>query len=113
LVRVLCALAELEDGAAKGFGPSPGGFTGLFAVRQGDDVFVYVNSCPHIGVPLDWAPDRFLSQDGSTIICSTHAAEFDIRTGLCRRGPCLGDRLEAVPFSIADGAIVVADDAGL
>ena len=59
--RPLCRVEDLADGAARGFPPAPGGFTGLFAVRQGDDMFVYVNSCPHIGTPLDWTPDRFLS----------------------------------------------------
>ena len=57
-------LDEIPDGGSKGFPPPPGGFTGLFAVRQGDAVHVYVNSCPHIGTPLDWMPDRFLSADG-------------------------------------------------
>ena len=59
--RALCRIDEIPDGASKGFPPSPGGFTGLFAVRQGDAVHVYVNACPHIGTPLDWLPDRFLS----------------------------------------------------
>ena len=72
---------------AKGFPPPPGGFTGLFAVRQGDAVHVYVNSCPHIGTPLDWMPDRFLSADGSLIVCATHGAEFRIADGECLRGP--------------------------
>ncbi len=111
--RALCAMAEIADGASKGFGAAKGGFTGLFAVRRGADVFVYLNSCPHIGVPLDWAPDRFLSQDGGTIICATHGAEFEIATGLCLRGPCMGDRLEAVPVSVVDGIVTVAADAGL
>jgi nitrite reductase/ring-hydroxylating ferredoxin subunit len=111
--RALCRLDELPDGAARGFGPGPGGFTGLFAVRRGERVFVYVNSCPHIGVPLDWAPDRFLATDGSRIVCSTHGAEFAIETGECLRGPCLGDRLEGVMIEIKDGVLLVPEDAGL
>ena len=112
-LRPLCALNDLPDGTAKGFGPPAGGFTGLFAVRQGDAVRVYVNTCPHIGVPLDWAPDRFLTQDGSRIICAAHGAEFEIGTGLCVRGPCLGDRLDAVIVEIKGGMILVPEDAGL
>lgn len=111
--RALCRLDELPDGGAKGFGPPSGGFTGLFAVRRGAAAHVYVNSCPHIGVPLDWAPDRFLSGDGARIVCATHGAEFEIETGLCVRGPCLGDRLEAVMIQIKDGVILVDEDAGL
>lgn len=111
--RILCRMDEIPDGGAKGFGPAPGGFTGLFAVRQADRVAVYVNSCPHIGTPLDWAPDKFLSADGSRIVCSTHGAEFGVMDGTCLRGPCLGARLEPVMIEIKDGAILVPQDAGL
>ncbi len=112
-LRALCRLDDIPDGGSKGFGPAPGGFTGLFAVRQGDEMFVYVNSCPHIGVPLDWAPDRFLTADGTRIICATHGAEFAIADGVCLRGPCYGERLEAVMIQIKDGVVLVPEDAGL
>ncbi len=112
-LRLLCRVEDIPDGGAKGFPPAPGGFIGLFAVRQGGDVRVYVNSCPHIGVPLDWAPDRFLSHDRQRIICAMHGAEFRIADGLCTAGPCLGDRLEAVMIEIKDGVLYVPQDAGL
>ena len=111
--RALCRLDEIPDGGAKGFPPPPGGFIGLFAVRRGERVMVYVNSCPHIGTPLDWTPDRFLSRDGAFIICATHGAEFRITDGECIRGPCKGNRLEAVPVEIRDGTIYVPQGAGL
>ena len=53
--RELCRVEEIEDGGAKGFPPAPGGFSGLVAWRNGEIVKVYVNSCPHIGTPLDCA----------------------------------------------------------
>ena len=112
-LRALCRLEDIPDGGAKGFGAPSGGFIGLFAVRRGDTAFVYVNSCPHIGVPLDWAPDRFLTADGARIICATHGAEFEIDSGLCVRGPCLGDRLDEVMTQIKDGVLLVPEDAGL
>ena len=108
----LCNFADLPDGVSTSFPPSPGSFTGLFAVRQGDAVFVYVNSCPHIGTPLDWVPGRFLSADGSRIICATHGAEFRIADGECLRGPCFGDRLEPVMIQIKDGVVFVSQVAG-
>lgn len=111
--RRLCRLEDIPDGDAKGFAATPGGFTGLFAVRQGGTVHVYVNSCPHIGVPLDWAPDRFLSTDGRDIICSTHGAAFRIEDGVCVFGPCLGDALEKIPVDIHEGEVFVPADAGL
>jgi len=112
-MRALCRLDALADRSSKGFPPAAGGFAGLFAVRQADAVHVYVNSCPHLGVALDWTPDRFLSVDGSRIVCATHGAEFRIADGLCVRGPCLGDRLEPVMIEITDGTLMVPEDAGL
>jgi nitrite reductase/ring-hydroxylating ferredoxin subunit len=111
--RALCHIDEIADGASKGFPPPAGGFTGLFAVRQGASIVVYVNACPHIGTPLDWTADRFLSADASRIVCATHGAEFRISDGLCLRGPCAGERLEAVAAEIRDGTVFVPEDAGL
>ncbi|MCC6716427.1 MAG: Rieske (2Fe-2S) protein [Acetobacteraceae bacterium] len=112
-MRPLCRLEDIPDGEARGFPPTAGGFTGLFAIRRGTTVFAYVNSCPHIGVPLDWAPHRFLTRDGQRIICATHGAEFRISDGLCTHGPCLGERLEQVMIDIEDGVVRVPADAGL
>jgi nitrite reductase/ring-hydroxylating ferredoxin subunit len=106
-------MEDIPDGGARGFSAPAGGFTGLFAVRRGERAYVYVNSCPHLGVPLDWAPDRFLTADGQRIVCATHGAEFGIEDGVCLRGPCLGDALEPVMIQVKDGEILVPEDAGL
>ena len=108
--RTLCRIADIPENGAKGFPGPDGAFTGLVAVRQGDDVYVYENACPHIGTPLDWTPDRFLSADGRYLICATHGAQFTIATGLCVSGPCRGDRLTPVDFSVRDGAILISQD---
>jgi nitrite reductase/ring-hydroxylating ferredoxin subunit len=112
--RVLCALEDIPDGQSKGFPAAPGGFTGLFAVRRGREVRVYVNSCPHIGVPLDPVPDRFLDRKREAIVCSTHGARFRIEDGICTSGPCYGEALEAVPARIDEqGQVMVPEDAGM
>ena len=111
--RTLCRLEDIPDGASRGFGPARGGFTGLFAVRRGPAVFVYVNACPHVGAALDRAPDRFLTADGARIACGAHGAQFEVEGGVCVQGPCVGARLEAVPARIVDGAVLVPADAGL
>jgi nitrite reductase/ring-hydroxylating ferredoxin subunit len=108
--RPLFRLTDLADGDAKGFEGRPGSFTGLVAVRQGDGVRVYRNACPHIGTPLDWTPDRFLSADRRTLICATHGAQFTIATGECIAGPCRGDFLEPVETVIREGVVCVRDD---
>jgi nitrite reductase/ring-hydroxylating ferredoxin subunit len=109
-LRVLCRIDDIPENGAKGFSGPDGSFTGLVAVRRDDGVFVYENACPHIGTPLDWTPDRFLSRDGQHLICATHGALFEIGTGVCIAGPCLGDRLTPVDFCIRDGAILVGAD---
>jgi nitrite reductase/ring-hydroxylating ferredoxin subunit len=112
-MRLLCRVEDIPPDGARGFAAAPGGFVGLFAVRRGEQVHVYVNSCPHIGTPLDWAPDRFLTGNGARILCATHGAEFRIEDGLCTSGPCLGERLESVLTEIEDGCVMVPEDAGL
>jgi nitrite reductase/ring-hydroxylating ferredoxin subunit len=106
-MRALCRVAEIPENGARGFPGAEGAFTGLVAIRQGDQVYVYENACPHIGTPLDWAPNRFLSADGRYLICATHGAQFTIATGTCISGPCRGDELTPVHVVIQDGFIHV------
>jgi nitrite reductase/ring-hydroxylating ferredoxin subunit len=107
-MRALCRVTDIPDNGAKGFPGADGAFTGLVAVRQGDQVYVYENACPHIGTPLDWTPDRFLSADGRHLICATHGAEFTIDTGTCISGPCRGDKLTSINAVVRDGVILIA-----
>jgi len=39
----------------------------LFAIRQDNQLHAYWNICPHLGVPLNWAPDKFLDLDNALI----------------------------------------------
>ncbi|MFL1464285.1 Rieske (2Fe-2S) protein [Roseococcus sp. DSY-14] len=103
--RVLCRLEDIPDGEAKGFPPEPGSFVGLFAVRRGGQVFAYVNSCPHVGLPLDPVPDRFLDRRKEVIVCAAHGARFRVEDGECTSGPCIGDALEAVPVEVVEGEV--------
>src|ERR1700722_20249604 len=100
--RALCHVDEIEGGDAKGFPPAPGGFSGLEAYRPGDTGVLYVNSCPRIGTPLHWFPDRFMSRYKKYIICATHGPAFAPTTGECLLGPCKGDYLDPVKTEIRD-----------
>ena len=80
----------------------------LFAVKKKGKIFVYKNSCPHIGVTLDWENDKFLDSSKSMIECANHGALFIIENGNCVSGPCAGRKLTAVDFSIIDGIICPA-----
>lgn len=107
----LCALADIPEGASKGF-PHPDPTEardprGLFVVRRDGLVHAYRNRCPHRGLELNWVPDRFLDRDQSLILCSAHGALFEIASGLCVSGPCHGEQLEALPVEVIDGEVHV------
>ena len=105
---VLCPVAALGDTGAKGITlEGPDGRREIFVVRRLGHVFAYENACPHIGTPLDFMPDRFLTGDGRHLLCSTHGALFEIATGLCIHGPCRGESLTPVPVAVRDGQVVL------
>ena len=102
----LCALDELPEPGSKGFDMDLGEErVSLFVVRRDNEVYGYINSCPHTGVALEWVPDQFLDADGSFIECATHGALFTIEEGKCVSGPCAGDRLKPVRLSVDDDVI--------
>ena len=103
---VLCRLADIGDRDSRAFTIAlSGAEREIFAVRLGDEVFAYVNVCPHRQMPLNWKPDVFLAYDKSRIVCTMHAATFDIRQGHCLTGPCPDQSLESVPIVIEDGIV--------
>ena len=106
-MTLLCRLEEMATTDSRGFSIDG---TEFFVIRRGDDVFGYINACPHVGVPLDFRPHRFLTPDKSYILCSTHGALFGIETGLCARGPCRGDSLEKLPVEVSAGWIRLAEE---
>ena len=57
----------------------------------------FVNRCPHLGLPLETFPNRFLNASGDALVCSAHGAHFDA-TGHCLAGPCAGKDL--VPLEL-------------
>lgn len=106
--RVICALHELADPGAKGFTLGQGEWPLKgFVVRKGDGVHAYVNHCPHAGFPLNWQPDQFLLPGGSAIRCVMHGALFEMETGQCLSGPCLGLGLQPLPVQVRHGYVLL------
>ena len=106
---LLCRLDDIPDRGSNGFYTDGADGRLLYMViRRGNEVFVYVNRCPHTGLPLDFQPGRFLTADGALIQCSNHGAQFLITDGFCVSGPCEGDSLKAVKTEIRDGRVFVA-----
>jgi nitrite reductase/ring-hydroxylating ferredoxin subunit len=106
---LLCALADLADPGAKGFlfRAADKLFAG-FVVRKGEEVFGFVDRCPHAGLPLAGFGDRFLTRAGEAILCANHGALFRPKDGLCVAGPCAGARLQPWPVRVLEGAVVAA-----
>ncbi len=76
-----------------------------FIVFDGGQYFAYENKCPHTGAPLDWIEHQFLDADGALIQCAVHDARFNIETGVCLFGPCIGETLKALAISEDNDAI--------
>ena len=105
----LCALDEIADPGAKGFSYREGDqlFFG-FLVRQAGRLRGYIDRCPHAGLPLSHAPDRFLTRQADLILCSSHGALFRIEDGFCVAGPCAGLALRPWPVTVEDGEVLTA-----
>lgn len=79
-----------------------------FVVRQQDQVYGYVDRCPHTGMPLTQELDDYLTPQGDLIACSWHGALFRISSGLCIGGPCGGQSLTRWPVTVTNGQIITA-----
>ncbi|PCI21730.1 MAG: ferredoxin [Piscirickettsiaceae bacterium] len=93
----VCEVGSLPAMASKAFSVELGEGKGCdgFLVRTDDDnLYAYVNTCPHTGAPLNWTPDQFLTSSGRYIQCSIHGAMFKSDTGECFAGPCSGKFLK-------------------
>ncbi len=111
LTRVLCRLDELGATGCREFRLGGGEWPLRgFVVRTGTEVHAYLNRCAHLALPLNLLPDRFLTHDGSMILCTAHGALFEKSTGYCVAGPCSGQALARVPVRVACGCVLLGDD---
>jgi len=110
LERVICRVADLEPAGARGFTIGEGDWPlrGV-VVRVRDEIRGYINRCPHAGHPLNLLPNRFLTPDGSLLLCASHGALFEKLTGLCIAGPCPGQSLQTIALKTIDGFVMLAD----
>jgi nitrite reductase/ring-hydroxylating ferredoxin subunit len=106
--KTLCAVADIPDGGAisREAGDASGDAS-IVLLRSGPHVYAYRNTCPHTGRRLDWAPGRFLVENGQ-IVCAAHGACFVAASGLCIGGPPRGDSLTRVAIEIVDGEVRLA-----
>jgi nitrite reductase/ring-hydroxylating ferredoxin subunit len=88
--RLICASGALRESGlgvrfeVEYFGqPAP-----AFVVRKDGSVHGYLNRCSHVAMELDWQEGVFFDSFGHDLICSTHGAVYDARSGHCLGGPC-------------------------
>jgi nitrite reductase/ring-hydroxylating ferredoxin subunit len=103
-VKPLCSTADIPEGGARGFDKDAQQY---IVVREQQSFYVYRNRCPHMGVALNWLPDDFVDPHSDLLRCAMHGALFLPETGECVAGPCSGQFLNRVPFSIQGDHIVL------
>lgn len=103
----LCHTDDIPEGGARGFDLPQGK---VFAVKKTSGLYLYLNRCPHLGLPLEWEQDAFLDNEGLYIKCANHGAFFIAESGECIQGPCLGDSLWSVDYQLEDGNIIIAEE---
>lgn len=105
----LCHVTQLPENGARGFDTESAGQATIFVLRRGDQVRAWRDRCPHHGTPLPWRKDAYLNAAGDRVVCSAHGALFEPESGLCVQGPCLGERLRALPCTLTDDGELLLD----
>ena len=107
---ILCRDDDIAEGTARSF------IIGeraerrdIVVVRKHGRLFAYLNSCPHQAMPLETFPDKFLNEDASLFVCSTHGARFRVEDGYCVTGPCEGKSMLPIAIEIRSGRVELFD----
>lgn len=109
----ICAMSEIPSQRARGFNLVVVDEDGqerpwsIVVIRWGKHVFGYVNECPHHHVNLDWERNQFLDGNGTRLMCGKHGAQFELSSGACVSGPCVGEGLRPVALAIIDDDVCV------
>jgi len=103
--QYLCTTAEIGENG-KEVRVRTGSITHyIMLFRHAGAIRAYFNTCPHQGLPMNCAPGQFLLSRDKLLICAQHGARFELDTGRCLQGPCLGDRLRAVGIRLEKDAV--------
>ena len=98
--------AEIAEGTSIKFRFIRNGkYVDAFIVRFRGEILAFENKCQHLPLSLDYGDNQFFSRDGSHLLCQTHGALYEPKSGLCLHGPCEGESLKPVKIEIRNGAI--------
>jgi nitrite reductase/ring-hydroxylating ferredoxin subunit len=98
-------IGNLEDFPDNSTKSIEAGHLSLLVMRRGAQLFIYENLCPHTRETLDPEGGSLATSNSLLIQCQRHAAEFIADTGECVAGPCMGETLTAIPFTLSAGDI--------
>ncbi|MBB4953636.1 nitrite reductase/ring-hydroxylating ferredoxin subunit [Agrobacterium vitis] len=111
----LCHVSDIAEGEAKGFLPSPSARRKIIVLKRNGRLHGWLDSCPHFagGTPMAWKSNAYLNGDGTHLACHSHGALFEMETGECVLGPCLGQSLTRVNLQVTDaGDVVITEHPG-
>ncbi|MFN3498355.1 MAG: Rieske (2Fe-2S) protein [Pannonibacter indicus] len=108
----LCREEEIAEAEAKGFGPLGSYRRKIIVLRHQGALRAWLDSCPHYstGTPMAWKTDAYLNGEGTHLACHSHGALFDMDTGECVIGPCLGQQLTPVSIAVTPAGEIFAED---
>lgn len=108
--RRLCQAADIAEGEAKGFRPTPDSRRKVIVLRANGRLHGWLDACPHYpgGTPMAWKTDAYLNGEGTHLACHSHGALFDRETGTCVLGPCLGQALTRIELTVSAAGDVFA-----
>jgi nitrite reductase/ring-hydroxylating ferredoxin subunit len=107
----LTHLDALAEPGSRGFDPHGAGRDTLFVVRHAGGVAGWRDACPHYGdTPMAWRKDAYLDAQGTHIVCHAHGAQFDMKSGACVKGPCLGQSLTAVAIHVSQSGEIYLNE---
>lgn len=107
----LCHARDIGEGEARGFGPAPGSKRKIIVLRRNGMLHAWLDACPHYstGTPMAWKTDAYLNGEKTHLTCHSHHALFDMETGECVLGPCLGQTLTRIDIVVGEeGDVFVA-----
>lgn len=100
--HLICSTQDIEENETQEFeleGQS------IILVNWLGSWFAYLNNCPHANWPLNIQPNVFFDSEKKFLQCSNHMALFEVESGECKAGPCVGDRLTPIAIEIRDGQV--------
>lgn len=102
----VCEISDLDEGEAVGRDvPFQDRDVPVIVLLKNQSCLVFLNSCPHTGVRLEWRADDFLDQSNTYFQCAMHGALFKTADGMCIAGPCIGASLLRLDTTVKNGTV--------